>query len=68
MGLDLAGVAFSNGSACSSGTVSPSHVLKALHLPGNFLNSSLRISFGRFTTEEEIENAVDRLAELVQKK
>ncbi|MCA9733471.1 cysteine desulfurase [candidate division KSB1 bacterium] len=67
MGMDLAGVAISNGSACSSGSVSPSHVLQALHLPGHLLKSSFRISFGRFTTAEEIEFAVEKLAILVQK-
>lgn len=62
MGMDLAGIAISNGSACSSGDVSPSHVLQALRLPARMQNASIRLSFGRFTTSEEIETAVQEFA------
>lgn len=68
MGLDLAGIAISNGSACSSGDVSPSHVLRALHLPDKELKSSFRISFGRFTTSEDIKHAVRSIARFIKKK
>ncbi len=68
MGMDLAGIAISNGSACSSGDISPSHVLQALHLPEKLQNASVRISFGRFTSSEEIETAVQAFAHFLQKK
>jgi len=59
--LDMKGVAVSAGSACASSTLSPSHVLEAIGLSGNTAKSTLRISLGRFTTEEDIDYFVEAL-------
>jgi cysteine desulfurase len=61
MALDLAGVACSTGSACASGSSEPSAVLKAMGCGEDVLRGSLRFSFGAFTTQEEIDEAVDRI-------
>ncbi|ADO84548.1 cysteine desulfurase family protein [Ilyobacter polytropus] len=59
--LDMKGIAVSAGSACASSTLSPSHVLEAIALSGNTAKSTLRISLGRFTTEEDIDYFVEAL-------
>ena len=56
--LDLEGVAVSTGAACAAGSPEPSHVLKAMGLPRERINSSLRFSLGRSTTAEEVDRAV----------
>ena len=58
-------LAVSTGSACSSGVESPSHVLQALCLPENIVDGSLRIGLGKFTTDEEIDNATDIVSEVI---
>jgi cysteine desulfurase len=63
--LDLRGVAVSTGSACASGSLEPSHVLKALGLTREEVRGSLRFSLSAFTTREEIDYAVSVLAETV---
>jgi len=65
--LDLEGVAVSTGSACSSGTLEPSHVLKAMGLPQAFARNSLRFSLGSSTTAAEIDFVVGILPRLVTK-
>ncbi len=55
MSLDLQGVAISTGSACSSGSLEPSHVLRAMALPDAYLHGALRFSLGRSTTAEDID-------------
>jgi len=65
--LDLAGVAVSTGSACSSGTLEPSHVLKAMGLPAHRTQNSLRFSLGLFSTEDEVEFTIAVLPRLVEK-
>jgi cysteine desulfurase len=67
IGLDLAGVAVSSGSACSSGRTEPSHVLLAMGLPVDHAKSSIRFSLSRFTTGEEIGRVVELLRELLPK-
>ena len=57
--LDLEGIAVSTGSACSSGTLEPSHVLRAMGLPAHRTQNSLRFSLGLFSTQEEVDR-VDR--------
>ncbi|MFP5380366.1 MAG: aminotransferase class V-fold PLP-dependent enzyme, partial [Vicinamibacteria bacterium] len=65
--LDLEGVAVSSGSACSSGTLEPSHVLKAMGLPHHRTLNSLRFSLGAGTTEAEIDRVLAVLPALVEK-
>ncbi len=59
--LDLAGIAVSSGSACSSGSLEPSHVLLSLGLPEALAHGSIRFSFGKHNTVEEIDYAVEEL-------
>jgi cysteine desulfurase len=63
--LDLKGVAVSTGSACSSGSLEPSHVLTALGLSREEVRGSLRFSFSQYTTREEIDYVVMALVEIV---
>ena len=65
--LDLEGIAVSTGSACSSGTLEPSHVLKAMGLPAHRTQNSLRFSLGMFSTQEEVDRVVQVLPRLVDK-
>ncbi len=65
--LDLDGIAASTGSACSSGTLEPSHVLKAMGLPSHRTQNSLRFSLGMFSTDAEIDRVVEVLPRLVEK-
>lgn len=65
--LDLAGIAVSSGSACSSGSLEPSHVLLALGLPEELAHGSIRFSFGKHNTVEEIDYAVDTLKAAVER-
>ncbi|NIJ20473.1 cysteine desulfurase [Sphingomonas naasensis] len=58
---DLRDIAFSAGSACASGSGRPSHVLRAIGLRDSEARSSIRIGFGRYTTEEELLAALDRI-------
>jgi cysteine desulfurase len=65
--LDLEGVAVSTGSACSSGTLEPSHVLRAMGFPAHRTQNSLRFSLGLFSTPEEVDRVVGVLPGLVEK-
>jgi cysteine desulfurase len=65
--LDLEGLAVSTGSACSSGTLEPSHVLRAMGLPSHRTQNSLRFSLGLFSTQEEVDRVVEVLPRLVEK-
>ena len=67
MRLDLAGIAGSSGSACTSGSLDPSHVLLAIGLPHEIAHGSLRLSLGRDTTDEEIDYVLETLPEVVRK-
>ena len=59
---DLREIAFSLGSACASGSGRPSHVLRALGLTDTQARSSLRLGFGRYTTERELTEACGKIA------
>jgi len=65
--LDLAGIAASTGSACSSATLEPSHVLLAIGLKPEQAHGSLRVSLGRWTTEKEINYFLKVLPEIIKR-
>jgi cysteine desulfurase len=65
--LDLEGIAVSTGSACSSGTLEPSHVLRAMGFPPHRTQNSLRFSLGMFSTAEEVDKVIEVLPRLVEK-
>jgi cysteine desulfurase len=67
IGLDFEGIAVSSGSACSSGSTEPSHVLLAMGIEPAVCQSALRISLGRETTEEDIRYTIDVLPGIVQR-
>jgi cysteine desulfurase len=67
MALDLMGVAVSTGAACAAGAVEPSHVLRGMGLRLPRVQSSLRFSLGRSTTEAEVGRAADAVAEALQR-
>jgi cysteine desulfurase len=67
MNLDLQGIAVSTGSACSSGSLEASHVLRAMALPQVYLAGALRFSLGRFTTADDIDYVLGVLPELVDR-
>ena len=64
--LDFKGICASSGSACTSGSLDPSHVLLAIGLPHEIAHGSLRMTLGADTTKEEIDYTVDCLKEIVE--
>ena len=67
MALDLRGVACSAGSACQSGSITPSHVLSALGVPGDLASAAIRMSVGCLTTPECIERVGELFPALVDR-
>jgi cysteine desulfurase len=67
MALDLMGVAVSTGAACAAGAVEPSHVLRAMGLPGRRIEGSIRFSVGRTTTQDEIDRAAEAVGQAVER-
>ena len=67
MNLDRKGIAASSGSACSSGSIEPSHVLKAIGLPDHLASNGIRFSLGRATTPEELTTTVEIFAQIVHR-
>ena len=65
--LDSLGVCASSGSACTSGSLDPSHVLLAIGLPHEKAHGSLRLSLGYFTTEEQVDFVIDKLPPIVER-
>jgi len=64
--LDQEGIAVSTGSACSSRSLEPSHVLLALGLSPKEAHGSLRLTLGRYTTEKEVDRVLEVLPKVVQ--
>ena len=67
LNLDLAGICAATGSACSSASEEPSHVLMALGVPPQEAHGSLRFSLGKWTTEEDIDKVIELLPQIVAK-
>jgi cysteine desulfurase len=67
MHLDLAGVAASSGSACSTGSVEPSHVLMAMGVPRDLALGAIRFSFGRQSTPQDVERVAEVMPAVVAK-
>jgi cysteine desulfurase len=65
--MGIKGLAVSSGSACTSASLEPSYVLRALGRSDELAHSSLRMTIGRFTTEEEIDYAIDTIRKNVEK-
>jgi len=65
MRMDDKGICASSGSACTSGSLEPSHVLRAMGVPFTFVHGSIRFSLSRFTTEEEIDYVIKELPEII---
>lgn len=65
--LDMKGIKASSGSACTSGSLDPSHVLLSIGLPHEIAHGSLRMSFGEINTEEEVDYFIDSLEEIINK-
>jgi cysteine desulfurase len=67
LSLDMVGIAASSGSACTSGSLDPSHVLLAIGLPHEIAHGSLRLTLGDFNTEEEVDYVVENLVKIVDR-
>ncbi|MBQ2238285.1 MAG: aminotransferase class V-fold PLP-dependent enzyme, partial [Lachnospiraceae bacterium] len=65
--LDQKGICASSGSACTSGSLDPSHVLLAIGLPHEIAHGSLRITLSKDTTKEEIDFVVDELKKIIER-
>lgn len=67
LSLDFEGVAASSGSACTSGSLDPSHVLLAIGLPHEIAHGSLRLTMGDYTTEEDVDYVLEVLPPIIQR-
>ena len=67
LNLSLKGIAVSSGSACSSDSLQPSHVLLAMGIPAEYAHGTLRFSLSKYTTKEEIDYTIETLVEIIGK-
>lgn len=67
LGLDIEGIAASSGSACSSGSMEPSYVIRAMGRSNQVARGSVRFSLGRFNTEDEIDHTLEALATIIKR-
>jgi len=67
LNLSLRGIAVSSGSACSSDSLQPSHVLLAMGVPAEYAHGTLRFSLSKYTTKEEIDYTIEALVEIIGK-
>ena len=65
--LDMNGIAASSGSACTSGSLDPSHVLLALGLPHEKAHGSIRFTFGEMNTEEQVDFVLEKMPQIVDR-
>jgi cysteine desulfurase len=66
MHLDQHGICASSGSACTSGSLEPSHVLRAMGVPFNYAHGSIRFSLGRFNTDEDIDAILEVMPNIIE--
>jgi cysteine desulfurase len=66
MHLDQNGICASSGSACTSGSLEPSHVLRAMGVPFNYAHGSIRFSLGRFNTEEDVDEILRVMPQIIE--
>ena len=64
--LDRLGICASSGSACTSGSLEPSHVLRAMGVPFNYAHGSVRLSLSRYTTEEDVDFVIENCPGVIQ--
>lgn len=67
LSLDMEGICVSSGSACTAGSIDPSHVLLAIGLPEEIAHGSLRLTIGEENTEEEIDTVINKLPKIVDR-
>lgn len=67
MNLDMEGIAVASGSACTSGSLEPSHVLEAMNLPENLLRSAIRFSFGLGNTNEDMKLTAEKVETILER-
>ena len=65
--LDLAGIACSSGSACTTGSLEPSHVMRAMGVPYTAAHGAIRFSFSRYNTQEDVDTVVEVLPGIIEK-
>jgi len=65
--MSYAGIAASSGSACTSGSLEPSHVLMAMGVPFSYAHGSIRFSLSRYNTDDEVEYVVNTLPPIIEK-
>ncbi|MFH1837318.1 MAG: cysteine desulfurase NifS [Candidatus Omnitrophota bacterium] len=65
--LDSEGIAASSGSACTSGSLAPSHVLRAMGIPFTFIQGSIRFSLSRYNTEEDIDHIIECMPPIIER-
>ena len=61
------GICASSGSACTSGSLEPSHVLRAMNVPFTAVHGSIRFSLSKYTTEKEIDYVIEKLPPIIEK-
>ena len=65
--LDQHGICASSGSACTSGSLEPSHVLRAMGVPFTAAHGSIRFSLSRYNTEEEVDYAIEKIPPIINR-
>lgn len=65
--LDEKGIAASSGSACTSGSLTPSHVLRAMGIPFTFIQGSIRFSLSRYNTDKDIDHIIEHLPRIIER-
>jgi len=65
--LDRFGICASSGSACTSGSLEPSHVLRAMGVPFTAAHGSIRYSLSRYNTEEEVDFTIDKMPQIIER-